>query len=210
MNASFHTIVHGSKSAILCFGGMSLQFGGIPPFEWLRYLSTTYTNACDLYFFIDRNQCWYHKGIQDITTNIDDTVEYLNSVIEHGKYEHVVCMGTSAGGYGAILFGSLCKNVHSVIGFVPQTILTNPIDRKYSNLQSVINTTTNYIVHGDTLVSNRNELHHIFHCENIEHFPNVKVIRHSGCHMKQLRDSGVIQQSLDDILFCKVRCQPER
>ena len=32
------------------------------------------------YFFVDRNQCWYHKGIEGITKNIDETVEYLNKI----------------------------------------------------------------------------------------------------------------------------------
>ena len=47
-------IINGNKNLIICVGGMALQFGGIPPFEFLNYLSSNYTNTCDLIFFIDK------------------------------------------------------------------------------------------------------------------------------------------------------------
>ena len=87
MSKNEYKIINGNKNLLLCFGGMALQFGGILPFEFLNYLSSVYKNNCDLIFFIDRHQCWYHKGIQDITNNIDDTVLYLNNIIKDGNYE---------------------------------------------------------------------------------------------------------------------------
>ena len=71
-----------SDNLVLCFGGMSLKIGLIPPFEFLNYLSKNYKKNTDLYFYIDKNQCWYHKGISGITENIDETVLYLNSNIK--------------------------------------------------------------------------------------------------------------------------------
>ena len=44
--------------------------------EFLNYLSSIYLHVCDLYFLIDANQCWYHKGIKDITN--DDRVITIN------------------------------------------------------------------------------------------------------------------------------------
>lgn len=96
-------------------------------------------NTCDLHFFTDPHQCWYHKGIKNITNNIDETILYLNNIIEHGHYKKVIFMGVSAGGYAAILFGSLCNNINNVISFMPQTRLKNPINLNYSNLKNVIN-----------------------------------------------------------------------
>ena len=49
------------------------------------------------------------------------------------------------GGYASILFCSLCDNVNNVISFVPQTILNNPIDLKYSNFKNIINKNTNIL-----------------------------------------------------------------
>jgi len=58
-----------SCKKIVCFGGMALQMGGILPFEFLNYLSLHYTN-CDLLFFVDKYQCWYHKGFEEYITDL--------------------------------------------------------------------------------------------------------------------------------------------
>ena len=201
MNESEYKIINGNKNLIICFGGMALQFGGILPFEFLNYLYSTYENDCDLYFFIDSYQCWYHKGIKEITNNIDDTVLYINNIIKSGNYNKVIFMGTSAGGYAAILFGSLCNNVNNVISFIPQTILKEPINSNYSNLKSVINNNTQYILYGNINIQNIYDSHHISHCENIECFPNVKVIKNNNYNLKKLRDTDVIKNIIDKIIF---------
>jgi len=197
---SEHKIINGNKTLIVCFGGMALQFGGILPFEFLNYLSSLYVDICDLYFFIDKNQCWYHKGIQGITNNIDETILYINNIIKNGNYERVLFMGVSSGGYGAILFGSLCNNVNNVISFIPQTILKNPINSNYSNLTTVINKNTSYLIYGDESVKNDNDNHHILHCKNLEHYSNVKIIKGENCELKKLRDSGYIKTLIDAIV----------
>lgn len=194
-------IINGNKNVIVCFGGMALKFGGILPFEFLNYLSSVYQSNCDLIFFIDSYQCWYHKGLEDITNNIDETVLFINKTIKDGNYEKVIFMGTSSGGYGAILFGSLCDNVNNVIGFIPQTVVKNPIDLNYSNLKNIINNNTNYFLFGDNSIKNPNDFHHISQCENIECFSNVKIIKHDGCNLKELRDSGFIKKTIDSIIF---------
>jgi hypothetical protein len=201
MDKSEYKIINGNKNLIISFGGMALQFGGILPFEFLNYLYSTYKNDCDLYFFIDSYQCWYHKGIKEITNNIDDTVLYINNIIKSGNYNKVIFMGTSAGGYAAILFGSLCNNVNNVISFIPQTILKEPINSNYSNLKSVINNNTQYILYGNINIQNIYDSHHISHCENIECFPNVKVIKNENYNLKKLRDTDVIKNIIDKIIF---------
>jgi hypothetical protein len=201
MSKNEYKIINGNKNLIICFGGMALQFGGILPFEFLNYLSSMYKNNCDLIFFVDNNQCWYHKGINDITNNIDETILYLNNIIKDGNYQKVIFMGTSAGGYGAILFGSMCNNVNQVISFIPQTTIKNPINPIYSNLKNIINKNTKYILYGDKSVEDINNPHHISHCENIECFTNVKIIKNEKCNLKELRDNGFIKNTIDDIIF---------
>jgi hypothetical protein len=204
-------ILNNNKNLIVCFGGLALQMGKIPPFEFLRYLSSLYTNKCDLYFFIDRKQCWYHKGINNITTNIDETVDYLKNIIKN--YEKVIFMGTSAGGYAAILFGSLC-NVSNVISFIPQTILKNsfisqhilnnpnhPIhNSKYKNLKEIINNTTQYLLYGNPNIKNINNFHHICHCYNLQSYKNVTIINNNNFNLKKIRDDGFIKKIIDDII----------
>ena len=206
-STSEYKIHTGQKYLIVCFGGLALQFGGILPFEFLNYLSAMYRETCDLHFFIDRHQCWYHKGITDLTTNIPETVAYLNELVEKGTYEKVVFMGVSAGGYAAILFGSLCARVDHVIGFIPQTRLSSPVDPEYSNLRGIIKPTTQYLLYGDTSIQDVRDNHHMHHCENIEAFDNVQVIRGNTCHIAKLRDSGFIQSTLDQILFPEGRAK---
>ena len=198
---SEYKIISGHKILIICFGGMALQFGGIIPFEFLNYLSSIYLDRSDLYFFVDKNQCWYHKGFKDITNNIDETVLYINNIITNGNYEKVLFMGVSAGGYAAILFGSLCNNVNNIISFIPQTIIKNPINSNYTNLKNVINKNTNYLLYGDKSVQNKNDGHHISHCENLEHFPNVKIIKSENCILKNLRDNGHIKTLIDSVIL---------
>jgi hypothetical protein len=115
-------------------------------------------------------------------------------------------MGTSQGGYAAILFGSLCNIVDYVISFIPQTILKTPIDINYINLNPIINANTKYILYGDTNVQNVCDYHNISHCENLEKFKNVKIIKNKGCDLKGLRDSGIIKKTIDEIILSQQNC----
>jgi predicted esterase YcpF (UPF0227 family) len=185
--SEYSIIKDNSKFLIICFGGMSLKLGGILPFEFLNYLSKTYDKNVDLYFFIDKNQCWYHKGIHNISNNIDDTVLYLNNIINKKSYEKIIFMGVSAGGYASILFGSLC-NISNVIAFKPRTTYHNKmINSKYFNLKNIINNNTNYILFGDLSFNDINNDHHISHCNNL--------------NMKNLRDDNTIKLLIDNILY---------
>ena len=78
---SEYSILNGNKKVIICFGGMVLSSQGIPPFEFLNFLSSIYKNEYDLLFYVDKHECWYHKGIDGISTTINETYEYLNTKI---------------------------------------------------------------------------------------------------------------------------------
>ena len=205
---SEHKIIkNNSENLIVCFGGRALKMGGILPFEFLNYLSKTYKKNTDLYFYIDKHCCRYHKGIKGITNNIDETVLYLNSIIKKNSYKKIIFMGVSGGGYGSILFGSLC-NVSNVIAFIPPTKIDNKltpsqdiIDKKYADLKTLINKQTDYILHGNTDFKNKNGSHHISQCNYLKYFQNVKIIYHNGINMRHLRDNGTIKKYIDNILI---------
>lgn len=138
---------------------------------------------------------WYIDKINGIGETVDDSISYFKDIFS--KYEKVICVGSSAGGYGAILYGSLL-NVDVVVAHMPQTDLEicrrnlrNPSYRrlskldcygKYSNLKNVINESTEYFVwnkeaemtgnwRGKTRV---NVVEHgMHHFRNISEFPNV-------------------------------------
>lgn len=68
----------------------------------------------------------------------------------------------------------------------------------------IINGHKNLIVcfggNGDKSIKDINNNHHILHCENIEHFKNVKIIKDIKCDLKELRDTGFIKNTIDALL----------
>jgi len=196
MTNSEFGILNGNKILIVSFGGYAKQMGGILPFEFLNYLKIF--PDTDKLFYIDIFNSSYHKGIKDISKNIPSTVDYLRSKIQ--GYTKVLFIGNSGGGYAAILFGSLL-NVHSVLAFVPPTILIKKDkDRKYKNLAPLINSVTNYHVYGDTNIKDPLDPHHIKHCENIAVKPNVNIIKMENVSVKILRDYGELTKIINLIL----------
>lgn len=205
--SEYKIIKNNSENLIICFGGIKSKMGGILPFEFLNYLSKTYKKNIDQYFYIDKNRSLYHKGIEGISKNIDETVLYLNNIIKNKSYKKILFMGVSGGGYASILFGSLC-NVSNVMAFKPPTKLDNKLiqsrvtlDKRYVDLKTIINNKTKYILHGDTKVKNKNSSHHISQCNYLDCFQNVKIIYYKGLNMRVLRNNGIIKKNIDNILI---------
>jgi hypothetical protein len=187
-------IDNGSDTLVVSFGGYAKQMGGILPFEFLNFLQKNFPTV-DKLFYIDKHRNSYHKGIKKISTNIPETVKYLSNKVK--TYKSVTFIGNSSGGYAAILFGSLVENVQKVIAFIPQTILHEKNKTCYTNLRTVINSTTQYHIYGDLSATGT---HHISHCENIEHFPNVNVTRMETVNLKNMKESGEL------LLYLKGDC----
>lgn len=187
-------IVGNNKKIIISFSGQGSGMGTIPQFEFVNFLEKQYNNY-DRHFYLDKYSKWYHKGIDGISKNINETLLYLKEIINY--FEDVIFIGSSAGGYAAILFGSLL-NVNKIIAFKPQTIIKSQkeIDNNYINLKQYINTTTKYYIYGDINVVNDN-LHHISHCENINIYPNVILNINYEIDLKKLRDNGTLKNIMD-------------
>ena len=176
---------------IISFAGHGLQsMGVIPQFEFLKTLTMWYPNY-NIKFLTDPQKRWYHKGIPGLSTNIPETVSYLETLVS--GYKKVVFMGTSAGGYAALLFGSLL-NVSTVIAFKPQTLLTEGnLDNSYCDLKGLLNNTTVYHVYGDMSVTEKSDNHHHHHVKNIEGPLNVHAVYRRGLDLRSMRDSGELQ-----------------
>ena len=200
-------VLNGSKTVFICFGGHALKIGGIIPFEFLNFISKTYSNSFDSYYFVDKNQSWYHRGLQGITNNIEETITYIKSIIDKGKYEKIICMGVSAGGYASILFGSEC-GATDVISFIPRTKKRigdgRMFNEKYFDLKHIINDSTKYFVYGDLIAKplkkGRDNCHHISHCYNLRGKSNVNIIPLKSVKMRKLRDRGLLKQIIDNVL----------
>ena len=175
---------------MVCFGGFALKMGGIPPYDFLKFISSNFKNV-DKYFYRDLKQLCYHDGIDQLSTDVDTTVIYLQKLL--ARYKRVIFTGTSAGAYASLLFGSLL-NVADVIVFSPISILYGRRDQynlKYVDLsQNVINSTTKYYLYGDASITDENNAHHIKHCKNIAHYPNVTITYKDGVDLRAMKDSG--------------------
>ncbi len=186
-----------SSTIILSFAGHGLKFGGIPRPEFRNFLSKHFPGI-DVLLLVDYNCRCYHQGLKGLTSNVDETANYIQNIII--GYKKVVFVGVSAGGYASILFGSLLK-VNDVIAITPQTKLKAVFfDDTYRDLTNLINSTTNYILIADTSVEHPEHMHHISHCERIEHFENVVVMRKNKVDVGLMRDDGSLLEVFQNVI----------
>ena len=174
---------------IISFAGLAKGVGNSTQFEFLKFLEKNFIDA-ERQFYRDINNKWYHFGIENISNNIDETVIFLSEQIK--DFKKVIFIGSSCGGYAAILFGSLL-NINTVIAFRPQTMIPNwlNINSKYSNLNDHINKITNYYLYGDTNVNiNIDYYHHIYQCYNLKNHKNVFIFELFDIDLRKMRDSG--------------------
>jgi len=181
---------------IVSFAGFDKTFYEIPRFEFVNSLHNYFPNIAKHFYLDDHMNC-YHNGISEISTNIDETVEYLKN--ELSSYKKIIFIGTSCGGYAAIMFGSLL-NVTTVIAFLPQTIRYKPdnVNETYRDLRPHINNKTNYYIYGDPNITNMRSYHHFSHCERISDFKNVTVIKKIGMNIKEMSKNGELQTIIND------------
>lgn len=76
-------------------------------------------------FLRDVQDSWYSKGFPFLTDSIDATAEHLRGILSKIQYSKLICMGSSSGGYAALLFGYLLQ-ANLVYAFSPQTLIPRP------------------------------------------------------------------------------------
>jgi hypothetical protein len=89
---------------IISFAGNASRHSGVPQLEFVNSLTKIYPN-CDKLFYLDKKSRFYIHVIQPISKSIEETKQYISGKIKN--YEKVCFIGTSAGGYASILYGSL-------------------------------------------------------------------------------------------------------
>lgn len=96
---------------IICFAGLGDQF------EFKKTLSTYYVNVI---YVRDLSHRWYLKELNGIGNNVLENKSFFALEISRMKPSHLITIGASAGGFGAVLYGSLL-NADSIVAFSPQT-----------------------------------------------------------------------------------------
>lgn len=109
-----------SNVLLIAFGGLKRGVGRIQPFE---FFNLTRGVNCKKIYVRDMNLAWYHKGLPGIAKNIDGIAKHLKGLIKKSGAKKVVCVGNSAGGYAALLFGHLI-GANVVLAFAPQTFIS--------------------------------------------------------------------------------------
>ena len=119
-----------TRTTVIAFGGMLTKLG-MPPAEFLKTFTAKNINTL---FLKDFQQCWYQQGLLGLSNNILETVEIIKKQIPPHQ-EKTYTIGTSAGGFAAILFGVLL-GVDKIIAFGPQTIITKQTFQKFKSIDS--------------------------------------------------------------------------
>ena len=208
------------RNLIVSFASNGIKITKPVKFEFVKSL-TSFKLESDFLFIRDQRRRWYLDGLGGIGDTFDDTLSFLRNIIE--KYDKVIFIGVSAGGYASILFGSLLS-ISNVIAFVPQTdldyvqtysktsrrphlkILLNEelnktiARRKYGNLKNYINAETEYYLYTDSKL--RCPLHKSHHYNNIA--PSIKKLHSIGDNPPEFIKSGKLENLLISLLFNKM------
>lgn len=202
--------------ALVCFGGIS---GGLfgPPFEFL-HLTEAFT--AHRVFVRDLEQCWYQQGIRNLGTDVPGAADALDHVLNDLGATRRIFVGTSSGGFAAVLFGVLA-GADEIVAFAPQASLKrvfrarhfdrrwapmvkkarrNSIDPAHIDLVQLLRTSpgsTKVRVHYgtdsrlDTVCARR-----------LGSSSRVSLTAHPGEHtfVRELRDSGSLEALLRSVL----------
>ena len=204
-----------SSTLLVAFGGLA-QEPGMPPFE---FFAATGDLPVKRLFVRDPRRAWYHRGMLGHGRSLVTLAKSLEQLI--GRYEphRVVMAGSSMGGYGALVFGTLL-GADTVVCFSPQTVLdldilaemndhhwdrrlgeltaAGQLDRDWVDLRralpSALRAGTRYEIYFD----DRHRADRL-HAERLREIEGVRLYRFGrGAHhlARSLRDSGALARIL--------------
>ena len=206
MNNDYQIIDNNGSDLIICFSGLWLAIDQVPIFEFGRSLSSLELNS-DILLLRDHSESWYLNGLKNTCTDFDSFLLFLQNEIN--KYDKVVAIGASAGGYASILTTSLL-NFDGCIAFIPQTdlktasehdnwwfkkispILNTSIGKKYQNLSKYINNVSKYYIYS---YDNDDKLHGSHQFNNVSHHCNVFRLPHGAKRM--IKDNSLVDLILE-------------
>jgi pimeloyl-ACP methyl ester carboxylesterase len=103
---------------LLAVGGMNLEERELV----FEFLSATEAFPVKRLFVRDPRQAWYHCGMPQHGWTLTSVVESLQKLISEHDVDRLVVVGSSSGGYAALVFGTLL-GADTVLSFAPQTVL---------------------------------------------------------------------------------------
>jgi pimeloyl-ACP methyl ester carboxylesterase len=203
----------GSRTLLIVFGGMKGRIG-MPRFE---FFALTGDIPVKRVFVRDLRQAWYHRGLPGYGRTLMSVADVLREHIAAEQVERMVVVGNSAGGYAALVLGTLL-GADEVLCFAPQTVLdldvlatvgdhrwdqhlkplvaAGGVDPDWADLGSALapvrRTDTRYrVFFDDTVLADR------FHAERLLGLEGLRLYRFGiGRHhlVRTLRDNGALGQ----------------
>ena len=101
---------------LVAFGGLKFRLG-IPPFEFVQI---TEALDVDVVFVRDLSQSFYQRGVPGLGETFPEMATSLQPYVDAAPRS--VCIGNSAGGFPALILGSMC-GASEVQAFSPLTFL---------------------------------------------------------------------------------------
>jgi len=164
----------------------------------------------------DQYTCWFHNGIRGVSTDVMSTVDRLKELIADSGSKRVLCTGSSAGAYAAILFGTLL-NATGVIALCPQTLLKRGIKcqahgylylLKWADGQGTKQQYADLLDLPESevpieLVYGTDDFVDVFHAERMQSLNNVHLVPVAGNHGTAIlatRNSGLLSRLFSDAL----------
>lgn len=108
------------KTALVVFAGLAVGDGALAEHPHFEFFNVATGLPVTKVFIRDLDQAWYQRGVHGLGTSIPETSAALAARLE--RFEHVVFLGGSSGGYAALLFGALI-GVDRALAFSPQTFV---------------------------------------------------------------------------------------
>lgn len=184
----------GSDVVVIAFAGLAEEMG-IPAFEFMSLLSDLEVQCV---LVRDSRRIWYQRGVSGVGQSVDAVADHLAEQIAAIGPRRVVFIGSSAGGYAAILFSALVP-AHKVIAFGPQTFIDPDLratygdtrwqpattalreaggpEPRYADLRILLDLSAGERPSIDVHYSDHADLDAL-HAEHLEGMPDVKLIAH--------------------------------
>ncbi|MFA6197309.1 MAG: YqiA/YcfP family alpha/beta fold hydrolase [Sulfurimonas sp.] len=118
-----------SDILVLSFSGFNGWLGGIFNSRYPFLIGKMKTHKI---FILDKSNSWFHNGIENVTTNMDETIKFIQTIIQRENYSKILCVGASMGGYMALLIGKLI-NATNILAFSPQTCIDENNRKKFND-----------------------------------------------------------------------------
>ena len=198
-----------SEILFISFSGLGLQLG-MPMFEFRRALKSLPVNKL---FFKDENLSWYLTPIEGWGSDLSDKVDFIHKYIDICDAKKVFLLGTSAGGFGAMMFANYLNIEVECLTFGPQVFLDNELrlllgDQRWPKLIQKIqnyeqlnlskvpqNTLANFhiIVGSECHIDVTHAFYYAMQVQNI----NIHILSRGGHNpAKELKTAGVLNSVL--------------